>query len=66
MSNGLDPDQDRHSVGSDLVQGYQEQSLVCLCLTSYQQLRSYGDRPWLKVSSDRLVKPGIEPAIPGL
>ena len=22
--------------------------------------------PWLKVSSDRLVKPGMEPAIPGL
>ena len=22
--------------------------------------------PWLKVSSDRLVKPGIEPAAPGL
>ena len=22
--------------------------------------------PWLKVSSDRLVKPGIEPATPGL
>ena len=40
--------------------------LLCLCLTSHQHLRSYGDRPWLKVSSDRLVKPGIEPATPGL
>ena len=29
---------------------------LCLCLTSHQQLRSYGDGPWLKVSSDRLVK----------
>ena len=25
-----------------------------------------GTGPWLKVSSDRLVKPGIEPATPGL
>ena len=40
--------------------------LLCLCLTSYQQLRSYGDRPPLQVSSHRLVKPGIKPGIPGL
>ena len=42
--------------------------LLRLCLMSHQQLRSNGDRagPWLKVSSDRLVKPGIEPATPGL
>ena len=40
--------------------------LLCLCLTFHQQLRSYGDGPQLKVSSDRLVKPGIEPAAPGL
>ena len=38
-----------------------------LYLTSRQQLvRSYGDRPWHKVSSNKLVKPGIEPATSGL
>ena len=41
-------------------------SLLCLCLTSNQQLRSYGDGPQLNISSDRLVKPRIEPATPGL
>ena len=40
--------------------------LLCLCLTSHQQLRSYGHGPRLKVSSDRLVKQGIEPVTPGL
>ena len=30
-----------------------------------QQLRSYGDGPQLKVSSDRLVKQEIEPGTPG-
>ena len=40
--------------------------LLCLCFTSYQQLRSYGDGPRLKVSSDRLVKLGIEHVTPGL
>ena len=39
---------------------------VCLCLTSYQQLRSYGDGATAYVSSDRLVKLGVEPATPGL
>ena len=42
------------------------QHLLCLCLTSHQQLRSYGDGPRLKFSSDRLTKPGIGPATPGL
>ena len=41
-------------------------SFVCLCLTSNQQQRSYGDGPQLKVSSDGLVKPGFEPVTPGL
>ena len=40
--------------------------LLCLCLRSHQQLRSYGDGPRLKVSSGRLVKPAIEPVTPGL
>ena len=40
--------------------------LLCLCLTSHHQLRSYGDERRLKVSSDRLVKPTVEPASPGL
>ena len=39
--------------------------IYCLCLTSHQQLKSYGDRPQLKVSSDRLVKQEIEPETPG-
>ena len=37
---------------------------VCLCLMLHQQLRPYGDGA--KVSSDKLEKPGIEPATPGL
>ena len=40
--------------------------LLCMCLMSHQQLRSYADRPQLKISSDRLVKQGMEPANPGL
>ena len=40
--------------------------LLCLCLTSHQQLRSYGDGATSKSLIDRLVKPGIEPATPGL
>ena len=37
------------------------------CLTSHQQLRSYRDGTiWLKVLSDGLKKPGMEPATPGL
>ena len=39
---------------------------VCLSLTSQSQIRAYGDRPKLEVSSDSLVKPGIEPVTPGL
>ena len=40
--------------------------LLCLYLTSQQRLRSYGDVPQLKVSSNRLMKPGIELSTPGL
>ena len=40
--------------------------MLCLCLMSHQQLRPYGDGPQLKVSSDKLVKPRVEPATPGL
>ena len=35
-------------------------------IACHQQLRSYGEGPQLEVSSERLVKPGIEPANPGL
>ena len=35
--------------------------LTCLCLTSHEQLRSYGDRD-ITYSP---IKPGIEPATPG-
>ena len=39
---------------------------VCLCLTSHQQLRSYGEGHGLnfEVLSDRLEKPGIESVTP--
>ena len=40
--------------------------VVVFVLKSQQQLRSYGEGPRPKVSSDRLVKPGIELATPGL
>ena len=51
--------------------------IMCVCLTSHQQLRSYGDgggggggggggESWLNVLSARLDKLRIEPAIPGL
>ena len=40
--------------------------LFCLCLTFHQQLMSLGDGATAKVSSNRLVILGIEPAIPGL
>ena len=42
--------------------------LLRLCLTSHQQLRSshMETGPRLKVTSDRLVKPGIEPSTIGL
>ena len=33
---------------------------MSLCLTSHQQLRSYGDESRQRVSSDRLEEPGIE------
>ena len=39
---------------------------LCLCFTSHQQLRSYGDGSQLNVSSDRLEKPRIEPTSPDL
>ena len=38
----------------------------CVCLMSNQQPRLYGDRPQLKVSSNRLVMPMIEPKTAGL
>ena len=38
----------------------------CLRFISHQQLRSMEMGPQLKVSSHRLVKPGINIAIPGL
>ena len=42
--------------------------LICwlVDLMFHLQLRSYGDVTMIIVSSDRLEKPGIEPAIPGL
>ena len=40
--------------------------IVCLCLTSLQQVRSYRDGPQFKFSSDRLVKPEITHSTPGL
>ena len=43
--------------------------LLCLCLKTHQQLSRYGDMETgtrLKVSSDRLLKPGIVPATPDL
>ena len=40
--------------------------IVCLCLTSLQQLRSYRDGAQLNFSSDRLVKPDIKHTTPGL
>ena len=39
---------------------------MCFCLMSHQQLMFHMTGLWLKVSSDRLVKPGIEPATPAL
>ena len=40
--------------------------IVCLNLTSLQQLRSYRDGPQLKLSSDRLVKQEIKHTTPDL
>ena len=40
--------------------------MLLLCLTSHQSLGHMETGPQLKVSSDRLVKPVIEPATPGL
>ena len=40
--------------------------IVCLCLTSLQQLRSFRDGTQLKFSSDGLVKPEIIHTTPGL
>ena len=40
--------------------------MCVLCLTSHQQLRSCGGGDTANVSYDRLMKPGFEPATPGL
>ena len=53
------------------IQGILEQLDVCCCCCVYvkRPTNSYGHMeagPRLKVSSDRLVKPRIEPVIPGL
>ena len=53
----------------DCLQSTKGLICMCLCLTFQQQLRSYvegGGGAWLKFSSDRLEKPEIGPAIPGL
>ena len=39
---------------------------MCLCLTSHQQPRSYGNGAMALSSSDRLEKPMVEPATTGL
>ena len=45
---------------------FNEILLLCLCLTSHQHVGHMETGAQLKDSSDRLVKPGIEPGTSGL